>query len=90
MPSEELVKLFWELERLDALLLPAHWGGRYESGVKVGKEWLEGTFERVGEVVAESLKAGVECGSCGLQLVPNAFEVRQIETPWRSAQIRER
>ncbi|GFZ49792.1 hypothetical protein JCM24511_07195 [Saitozyma sp. JCM 24511] len=79
MPSEELVKLFWELEGLDALHLSAGTGQHYESRGQVGKEWLEGTFERVGEVVAESVKAGVECGSFGLQLVPNAFEMFGVD-----------
>lgn len=71
-PVEELVKLFWELEGLSAL-------SRDEKGYvargRVNKDWLEGTFGRVGEVIAESVKAGVECGSFGLQLMPNAFEV---------------
>ena len=44
----------------------------------VSKEWLDTTFATVGEVIAESVKAGVECGSFGLQLMPNAFEVSQI------------
>lgn len=74
IPDEELVKLFWELEGLDALALGAD--GEYGSEGKVGKEWLKSTFEKVGEVVAESVRAGVECGSFGLQLMPNAFEVR--------------
>ena len=81
MPSEELVKLFWELEGLDALIYSAGTGQHYGSRGQVGKEWLEGTFERVGEVVAESVKAGVECGSFGLQLVPNAFEVSAMQAP---------
>lgn len=48
--------------------------GAESTGV-VSKDWLEATFEKVGEVIAESVKAGVECGSFGLQLMPNAFEV---------------
>ena len=48
----------------------------YESRGKVDRRWLDETFAKVGEVVAESVKAGAECGSFGLQLVPNAFEVR--------------
>jgi hypothetical protein len=47
----------------------------YESRGKVDRLWLDATFAKVGEVVAESVKAGAECGSFGLQLVPNAFEV---------------
>jgi hypothetical protein len=69
---EELVKLFWELEGLDAL---QHRGDEYSSVGSVTKDWLEATFTKVGEVVAESVKAGVDCGSFGLQLMPNAFEV---------------
>ena len=42
---------------------------------KIDRRWLDQTFAKVGEVVAESVKAGAECGSFGLQLVPNAFEV---------------
>ena len=45
----------------------------------VSKEWLDTTFATVGEVIAESVKAGVECGSFGLQLMPNAFEVSQVD-----------
>lgn len=47
----------------------------YDSRGKVDRSWLDATFAKVGEVVAESVKAGAECGSFGLQLVPNAFEV---------------
>ena len=66
---EHLVKLFWELEGQEALAV---------NGLPMGdvtKEWLEQTFANVGEVVSEAIKAGVECGSFGLQLMPNAFEV---------------
>lgn len=49
----------------------------------VDKEWLEQTFSKVGEVIGESVKAGAECGSFGLQLVPNAFEVSSV--CWREA-----
>jgi tubulin--tyrosine ligase len=70
-----LVKLFWELEGLDAL---ADTREGYESRGKVDCAWLDTTFAKVGEVVAESVKAGAECGSFGLQLVPNAFEVSPI------------
>ncbi|KAI9638762.1 tubulin-tyrosine ligase family-domain-containing protein [Dioszegia hungarica] len=77
IPDEELVKLFWELEGLDALALGAD--GEYGSEGKVGKEWLKSTFEKVGEVVAESVRAGVECGSFGLQLMPNAFEIFGVD-----------
>lgn len=42
---------------------------------EVTKEWLDKTFAKVGDVVAETVKAGAECGSFGLQFMPNAFEV---------------
>jgi len=67
------VKLFWELEGLDALSDTPE--GEYNSRGKIDRTWLDQTFAKVGEVVAESVKAGAECGSFGLQLVPNAFEV---------------
>ena len=68
------MKLFWELEGLDALSdTPL---GEYTSRGKIDRTWLNQTFAKVGEVVAESVRAGAECGSFGLQLVPNAFEVR--------------
>lgn len=73
-PPEELIKLFWELEGLNAFQCTST-GGTEDMG-KVDKEWLEQTFAKVGEVVADSVRAGAECGSFGLQLVPNAFEVR--------------
>jgi hypothetical protein len=66
---EHLVKLFWELEGQTALAF---------NGVSLGDvtaPWLEETFAKVGEVISEAVKAGVECGSFGLQLMPNAFEV---------------
>lgn len=71
-PPEELVKLFWELDGLDAL---ADTRDGYETRGRVDQSWLDQTFAKVGEVVGESLKAGAECGSFGLQLMPNAFEV---------------
>jgi hypothetical protein len=72
-PPAELVKLFWELEGLDALSEAGD--GKYRSRGKVSRDWLDDTFAKVAKVIAESVKAGVECGSFGLQLVPNAFEV---------------
>lgn len=72
-PSEELVKLFWELEGLTPLSHSAT--GTYEAAATINRSWLDETFARVGEVVSESMKAGAECGSFGLQLLPNAFEV---------------
>lgn len=61
--------MFWELEGQDALSVSGSSLG------KVERPWLENTFERIGEVISEAVKAGVECGSFGLQLMPNAFEV---------------
>lgn len=78
-PLEELVKLFWELEGLTAISSTAT--GVIEEMGKVDREWLDRTFAAVGEVVAESVQAGAECGSFGLQLVPNAFEVLFHECP---------
>ena len=71
-PPEELIKLFWELEGLNAL--SASDSGYTSNGV-VDRQWLDQTFDKAGKVIAESVKAGVECGSFGLQLMPNAFEV---------------
>lgn len=71
-PPEELVKLFWELKGLDAL---TDTPDGYESRGRIDQDWLDQTFAKVGEVIGESLKAGAECGSFGLQLMPNAFEV---------------
>jgi hypothetical protein len=80
-PPEELVKLFWELEGLNALSHSTADSANveYTSQGVVSKEWLDKTFKKVGEVVAESIKAGVECGSFGLQLMPNAFEVSGLK-----------
>lgn len=69
VPPAELVKTLWELLGLTAL------NERGEHVGTVDQAWLDQTFKTVGEVVAESVKAGVECGSFALQLVPNAFEV---------------
>ena len=73
-PPDELVKLFWELEGLTAIQSTST-GSMAEAG-KVDRGWLDQTFAILGQVVAESVKAGAECGSFGLQLIPNAFEVR--------------
>ena len=78
MHSQELVKLFWELEGLEAYHLA---DTNMLDGVgNVDKAWLDQTFAKIGDVIAESVKAGAECGSFGLQLVPNAFEVNPL--PW--------
>ncbi|WWC95696.1 hypothetical protein V866_002561 [Kwoniella sp. B9012] len=76
-PPEELVKLFWELEGLDALSSAKD--GKCESKGKVSKEWLEAVFNKSGEVVSEAVKAGAECGSFGLQFMPNAFEIFGVD-----------
>lgn len=83
-PPEELVKLFWELEGLTAVQSTIT--GGFEDAGRVDREWLDMTFAKVGEVVGESVKAGAECGSFGLQLVPNAFEVRVI-SPGENPQL---
>lgn len=85
-PPEELVKLFWELEGLDTMSHSHSEDGSaaYASAGVVSKAWLDRTFEKVGEVVAESIKAGVECGSFGLQLMPNAFEVSSVVQSYHS------
>ncbi|KAK4686790.1 tubulin---tyrosine ligase, partial [Tremellales sp. Uapishka_1] len=72
-PPAELVKTFWELEGLTAL---SHTAG--EVGT-ITKPWLDATFDKVGQVIAESVKAGAECGSFGLQFVPNAFEIFGVD-----------
>lgn len=56
-------------------------GSKYEPRGKITREWLDATFAQVGQVVAETIKAGAECGSFGLQLMPNAFEVSCILSP---------
>jgi tubulin--tyrosine ligase len=71
-PSAELVKTLWELDGLTALRREK---GEFVENGTIDRAWLEGVFDQVGVVIAESLRAGVECGSFGLQLVPNAFEV---------------
>lgn len=76
--QDDLVRLFWDLEGLTALAATPN--GRYAPRGKVTAEWLEATFAKVGAVIAESVKAGAECGSFGLQLMPNAFEVSLMYT----------
>ncbi|ODO11319.1 hypothetical protein I350_00095 [Cryptococcus amylolentus CBS 6273] len=82
-PPADLVKLFWELEGLTALsssTSPSPSGSyAYDSHGSVTKEWLESTFAKVGEVVSETVKAGAECGSFGLQFMPNAFEIFGVD-----------
>ncbi|OCF62092.1 cytoplasmic protein [Kwoniella mangroviensis CBS 10435] len=76
-PPEELVKLFWELEGLDAMSSVKD--GKYEFKGSVTKEWLEAVFNKSGGVVGEAVKAGAECGSFGLQFMPNAFEIFGVD-----------
>ncbi|KAL1408615.1 putative tubulin--tyrosine ligase pby1 [Vanrija albida] len=76
VPQEDLVRLFWDLEGLTAL---SSSDGGYSPKGTVSREWLDATFAKVGEVVAEAVKAGVECGSFGLQLMPNAFEIFGVD-----------
>ncbi|OXG19421.1 cytoplasmic protein [Cryptococcus neoformans Tu401-1] len=83
VPPEELVKLFWELEGISALdcsSSPSSDGKySYISRGKITEEWLDKTFAKVGDVVAETVKAGAECGSFGLQFMPNAFEIFGVD-----------
>lgn len=69
-PPDHLVSLFWDLAGQTALAQddPVAQG-------TITSEWLEQTFDQVGKVVAETVTAAVQCGSFGLQLLPNAFEV---------------
>lgn len=69
-PPEHLVKLFWELEGQNILTSE-------DSATRhiIDRPWLDTVFARSGEVIAETVKAAAECGSFGLQLMPNAFEV---------------
>ncbi|WWC73807.1 uncharacterized protein I206_107779 [Kwoniella pini CBS 10737] len=76
-PPEELVKLFWELEGLNALSSTKD--GKYENRGKITKEWLNEVFQKSGEVINETIKAGAECGSFGLQFMPNAFEIFGVD-----------
>ncbi|WVW87061.1 hypothetical protein I302_109118 [Kwoniella bestiolae CBS 10118] len=76
-PPEELVKLFWELEGLDALSSTKD--GKYQTRGKVTNQWLEAVFAKSGEVISEAIKAGAECGSFGLQFMPNAFEIFGVD-----------
>ncbi|AAW46627.1 cytoplasm protein, putative [Cryptococcus deneoformans JEC21] len=82
-PPEELVKLFWELEGISALNCSSSPSsdGKYSyiPRGEVTKEWLDKTFAKVGDVVAETVKAGAECGSFGLQFMPNAFEIFGVD-----------
>jgi hypothetical protein len=69
-PPEHLVKLFRELEGQTILS-----SDNSREPTKIDKQWLETVFEGAGNVIAETVKAAAECGSFGLQLMPNAFEV---------------
>lgn len=69
-PPEHLVKLFWELEGQTILS-----SDESDQPKKIDRQWLDLVFEGAGNVIAETVKAAAECGSFGLQLMPNAFEV---------------
>lgn len=76
-PPDHLVKLFWDLNKTPTALstsadLPDN---EYRIEGKITQEWLEEVFEGAGEVIVECVRAAVECGGFGLQLLPNAFEV---------------
>ncbi|BEI93717.1 uncharacterized protein CcaverHIS019_0601760 [Cutaneotrichosporon cavernicola] len=73
--QDDLVRLFWDLEGRTAL---ARDNGYNVMGT-VDKEWLDKTFTKVGQVVAEAVKAGAECGSFNLQLMENAFEIFGVD-----------
>lgn len=74
------MKLFWELEGRSILSSAKETSGPVN---KIDKSWLQTVFDGVGDVVAETVKAAAECGSFGLQLMPNAFEV----SPYRICSI---
>lgn len=63
--DESNVHLLWELE-----------GRQTTTGQTLTKDVLERIWEDCGRVGGEAIKAAVECGSVGLQLLPNCFEVR--------------
>ncbi|GHJ86777.1 hypothetical protein NliqN6_3179 [Naganishia liquefaciens] len=73
-PPEHLVKLFWELEGQNIL-------SSDDSKVHqlIDRPWLDTIFGRSGEVIAETVKAAAECGSFGLQLMPNSFEIFGVD-----------
>jgi tubulin--tyrosine ligase len=71
-PPEHLVKLFWELQG-QTILSSSKEGSKTHQ--KIDNAWLDSVFDSTGEVIAETVKAAAECGSFGLQLMPNAFEV---------------
>lgn len=76
VPEDDLVRLFWDLEGEDAL---AYQRGGYAPRGKITSAWLDGVFARAGDVCAEAVRAGAECGSFGLQLMPNAFEIFGVD-----------
>ncbi|KAJ9094402.1 hypothetical protein QFC21_005941 [Naganishia friedmannii] len=75
-PPEHLVKLFWELEGQSILSSAKETSGPVG---KIDNPWLQTVFNGVGDVVAETVKAAAECGSFGLQLMPNAFEIFGVD-----------
>lgn len=76
VPEEDLVRLFWDLEGEEALTYSK---GDYVPRGRVSREWLDGLFTQVGKVCSEAVRAGAECGSFGLQLMPNAFEIFGVD-----------
>lgn len=75
--EDHLVRLFWDLEGMTPLAATSD--GKWSPRPKVTREWLEATFAKCGEVIAECVRAGAECGSFGLQLMPNAFEIFGVD-----------
>ncbi|KAI5451833.1 putative tubulin--tyrosine ligase pby1, variant 2 [Naganishia albida] len=73
-PPEHLVKLFWELEGQTVLSSDSS-----KEPMRIDKQWLETVFKGTGDVIAETVKAAAECGSFGLQLMPNAFEIFGVD-----------
>lgn len=68
--DEANVHLLWEL------------GGRKTTaGGELTREVLEGLWDDCGKVAGAAITAAVECGSVGLQLLPNCFEVGLPNSP---------
>lgn len=65
--DEANVHLLWELE-----------GRQTTTGLELTRDVLDRLWNNCGEVAGAAITAAVECGSVGLQLLPNCFEVRSI------------
>jgi tubulin--tyrosine ligase len=65
--DETNVHLLWELEGRETM-----------SGETLTRDVLEGIWADCGTVAGAAITAAVECGSVGLQLLPNCFEVRRL------------